>query len=117
MNKYYFGAGGSFKDLATCRMPPPCMEGYSQFRMPGTDSMCCRKSKGAKKSRPCKCAPGYVKPCPHGKVKCPITGKCIKKKNEDLCGAKRVVKYIGPDGTEIRRAKTGGANMKAAKDL
>ena len=96
---------GSFSDLATCRMPPPCMEGYTQFRMPGTDSMCCRKTTAAK-------APvRRKKPCQGGKVRCKVTGRCILRRNIKKCNN-------GSSAPKTPRApKPGSIDMKAAKAL
>jgi len=96
---------GSFRDLATCTMPPPCMEGYSQFRMPGTDSMCCRRTSAAKGSVRRK------KPCQGGKVRCKASGKCILRRNLKKCNS-------GSSEPKTPRAsKPGSINMKAAKEL
>ena len=67
----------SFANLAGCQMPPPCNLGYSQFKMPGTNTMCCRRSTiGVKKQKPCK----------SGKVRCAVTGRCVTRKNVKKCG-------------------------------
>ena len=91
--------GGSFKQLAGCRMPPPCMEGYSQFRMPGTDTMCCRKtqSKAGRKRKPCKAR----------KVRSRVSGRCVLRKNLKKARA------AGPPRPRV--PKPGAIDMRAAK--
>jgi hypothetical protein len=112
---------GSFRDLATCTMPPPCMEGYSQFRMPGTDSMCCRRSVGyksksktsaASKTRYCK----KQKACKKTQFRCQRTGRCMLIRNKNLCESPK--KRCTPrDPAAPRASKPGSVNMKAAKEI
>jgi len=92
---------GSFKQLAGCKMPPPCMEGYSQFKMPGTNTMCCRKTKAAGT------AGRKRKPCKGRKVRSKLSGRCVLRKN---------LKKATPAGPPRPRApKPGAIDMKAAK--
>jgi len=81
-------SSGKFSDLATCRMPPPCNDGFRQFKMPGTNSMCCRKIPTRRprvprvpvtRSR----VPGA---CPSGKVRCRANGRCVLRRNLSKCG-------------------------------
>ena len=115
---------GSFSDLATCRMPPPCMEGYTQFRMPGTDSMCCRRSVGyklPKKTRVVGPKPPHLckkkKACKKTQFRCQRTGRCMLNKNKDRCDAPKKRCIPRDDAPQRVSSKPGSINMKAAKEL
>jgi hypothetical protein len=125
---------GSFRNLKSCKMPPPCNLGYSQFKLAGTrGTMCCRKDKSAvaaRKKKPCKggkvrcsktgvcvlrknlkkCNGGVAarkkKPCKDGKVRCKTSGVCILRKNLKKCnGSVAVAKAVGASGFSLVDAK------------
>ncbi len=77
-----------------CTSPPPCNQGYSQFRMSKDGPVCCRRKKVSK--------PKVVKKCPKSKKRCPTTGRCVLKKNIKKCSTKKSTKIVGFD---LKRAK------------
>jgi hypothetical protein len=91
---------GSFRNLKSCKMPPPCNLGYSQFKLAGTrGTMCCRKDKSAVAAR-------KKKPCKGGKVRCSKTGVCMLRKNLKKCnGSVAVAKAVGASGFSLVDAK------------
>jgi hypothetical protein len=91
---------GTFRKLKGCKMPPPCNQGYSQFKMKGTrGTMCCRKNKSEVSAR-------KKKPCKDGKVRCSKNGVCMLRKNLKKChGSVAVAKAVGASGFSLVDAK------------
>ena len=106
----YRRASGRFSELATCKMPPPCNEGYSQFKMPGTNTMCCRRTPVRRTTTPRVPSGPRVTTtttgtggCPHGKAKCLATGRCVLLRNLANCG--RSVTTRSEASVNLRNAK------------
>jgi hypothetical protein len=92
-----------------CKFPPPCNEGYEQFKLKGGGPPCCRKI-------------NHDKGCPAGKFKCPITGHCIMKRYLKTCGnvsdlKKEIMGLVDTYGVTVKGVKSLPSYMKTLRGI
>jgi len=92
-----------------CKFPPPCNEGYEQFKLQGGGPPCCRKM-------------NHDKGCPFGKFKCPITGHCVMKRYLKNCTnladfKKEIMGLVDTYGVEVKGLKTLPSYIKTLRGV